>query len=229
MTDLSLILPVHNEADGIGAFLLQTKAVLEKMRISYEILCVENGSTDGSFAILKKIAAADPNIRVLESPKGWGNAVREGLRIARGRYIAYMVSDGQIDPAVLPVLYGKILGNSVSMVKVWRTKRENMPRLFNSRAYNMLSRMVFGLPSRDINATPKMMPAQLLKTIPLTAPNIAVDLELLTHMYRRGYTWEEIPVPSLKRSGGVSTTNIKSVFEMMGAMVRLRLFGKLGC
>ncbi|OGG04264.1 hypothetical protein A2Z33_03895 [Candidatus Gottesmanbacteria bacterium RBG_16_52_11] len=227
MTELSVIFPVHNEAEGIESFLADALSTIRKLNVSFEIICVENGSTDGSLAILKSISKKIKDIRVIRSPKGWGNAVRAGIAQARGKLTVYMVSDYQVDPKYIAHIYhayrnSQLDGSGYRLVKVRRTNRENTTRLVNSRTYNLLASLMFGVPSRDINATPKVAETALLRRLNLTSDNIAIDLELLLKLQSEGLAWQEIPVPSMRRSSGRSTTNMKAVWEMISHMIGFR-------
>lgn len=228
MPDLSIIFPVHNEAVGIASFLRQVTKVMRNLKGTYEIICVENGSTDDSLKILKKLATRDKHLNVIVSPQGWGNAVRAGINHSGGKLTLYMVSDNQVDPKYIPVLYDEYIRQasrtgSPAMVKVRRTSRENNTRLVSSRIFNFFSTVLFGVGSRDINATPKIIETKLLRDMRLTSENIAFDLELLLKLKNRGLSWIEIPVPSKRRDSGKSTTNFKAVWEMISNIVRFRL------
>jgi len=74
---LSVILPIHNEEEGIENFLLSLIRLLREKKIIAELLCVENGSTDNSLLILRSLEKQYPGLEVIESQKGWGNAVRK--------------------------------------------------------------------------------------------------------------------------------------------------------
>lgn len=133
-----------------------------------------------------------------------------------------MVSDGQVDPDYILKLYSLYTKRSVDLVKIWRTSRENANRLVISRSYNFIARLLFGFASRDINATPKILSTERMRSLRLRSPNIALDVELLSKLAVSGGKWTEIPVPAGKREGGASTTNFASALEMMIALVRLR-------
>lgn len=217
--ELSVILPVHNEEKSIEVFLSDLIELLHKHSISFELICVENGSTDNSYRLLKSLGKKHKQLLVVRSKKGWGNAVRKGLKFAHGQYIAYMVTDGQIDSKHLIDVYDQVKKKEVSMVKIKRVKRENATRFLNSRFYNILSYMMFQIPSQDINGTPKVLRNEVFDHISLSSQNITLDLELMLKMKTRGYRWLEIPVSSGKRSHGTSTTNLKSVWEMITYML----------
>lgn len=221
--DLSVIFPVHNEAEGITALLGFVHSLLREAHISFEILCVENGSTDDSYNILKKIEKKLTEVHVHRSEKGWGNAVLKGIENVKGVYTCYMVSDWQVDPKYILPLYKKIKKGKYDMVKIARKTRENTKRFLNSRVYNTFASLLFGINSFDINGTPKILKTDYLKKLRLSSENIALDLELLLHLKKEKKVWIEIPIFSKKRTSGASTTNIKSVLEMVYHMIRFRL------
>ena len=221
MVELTLVLPVHNEADTIVSFVRRVRETLKVLNVSFEIICVENGSTDQSYELLTGVSGRLKDVRVIRSKLGWGNAVRQGLKHANGRLFCYMVSDGQIDPKCLPALYRRLKEERVALVKVLRTTRENSVRSHLSRAYNVIACRLFGFASRDINATPKMLRTDLARQLKLSEKNIGIDLELLIRLNQRALRWVEIPIGSGKRTAGTSTTKIHSVWEMLRVMSSL--------
>lgn len=229
--DLSIIFPVHNEGASIYYLLKDTVRILQNELFTWEILCVENGSTDNTLEELKKSKNTCDSIKILQSDKGWGNAVKEGIIHAKGKTTCFMVSDGQIEQKYIPYLYSRYLSytdkkhSATALFKIVRINRENRTRLVNSRIYNIIARMMFGIESRDINATPKMIDTKLVQSLPLTAQNIGIDLEILLHLRKRGYLWYEFSVPSKKREQGSSTTKISAIFEMLREIVRFKASG----
>lgn len=165
-----------------------------------------------------------PHLHVIESKKGWGNAVYAGIRQSAGVYVCYMVSDYQIDPIVIPKLYETAeSASSPILVKVRRRSRENAMRKLNSHVYNAIAGALLGIRSGDINATPKMIRADVIKRYRFTSENIAFDLELLLYLKRDRIPWVEIPVHSRKRAGGVSKTTLRSAVEMIRHILMFRL------
>src|SRR3989344_62594 len=121
--DFSLVLPMQNQAENIEATVKDIAGILAAGKINYELVLVENGSTDTTLEMVKKIAALNKRYRVTVSLPGYGRAVIHGLNLARGRYIAYMPSDGQCDALVLPRVIAAAAQPGIDLVKVWRTSR----------------------------------------------------------------------------------------------------------
>lgn len=220
--ELSVVYPVHNEEEVIEKLISYTHTLLTQTGISYEIVCVENGSSDNTYKKLRELTKKYKDLVVVQSEKGWGNAVRKGIGKSKGVYVCYMVSDFQVDPKAILDVYAKIKKGMFSMVKVYRTKRENKTRLVNSRLYNTLASVLFGVGSYDINATPKILKLSLIRKFDFESHNIAIDLELMLHINNRKLPWIEIPVVAGARKTGKSTTNWKSVREMLRYMMYFR-------
>lgn len=214
-------MPVCNEAEVIEAVIGKVVKTL-KGKVNCEIIAVENGSTDLSFQKLQKLKDKYHNLRVLQSKKGWGNALREGIQQARGEYFCYMVSDNQVDPKHILDVFKKISSGNYTLVKVSRVKRENFSRFLNSKIYNCLARILFGISSPDINGTPKIIKTEMMKKLDLQSENIAFDLELLYKLKQRRYVLKDIPVISGKRDTGISKTTLFSIMEMLIQMFKLR-------
>lgn len=222
MIELSIIFPVHNESEGIKSFISKVYKSIKKDKINFEIICIENGSTDNSFSLLKSLEKKYKNISVHQSEKGWGNAVQKGIHVAKGKLICYMVSDNQIDPKYIQILYNKMKREKISVAKISRISRENILRYSNSKMYNIFATVLFSTKSMDINGTPKIIKSSLIRKRHFISKNISFDLELLIYLKSKNVSWVEIPVHSFKRKTGFSSTNIKSIWEMLTYMYQFR-------
>src|SRR4051812_32749896 len=104
--ELSVVVPVLNEAENIPGLVGEIRAALDG-KLDYEIVYVDDGSSDESVAVLRRLAAGFPGLRVLRhaSRCGQSAAIRSGVKAARGRWIATLDGDGQNDPADIPHLW----------------------------------------------------------------------------------------------------------------------------
>ncbi len=220
MIDLSLILPVRNEEEIVEGVVGEIRDVLVHQDFSWEIILVENGSTDRSMEAISRLEERYPEVVMARSPAGYGNAVREGFRHASGRFIAYMVSDGQIDPHVIPELLRIVDEAGFDLAKAYRTLRESRLRRFVSRTYNAIAGALFSVSSRDINASPKLFRKELIEKLDLRSTDSFIDLELMSLLLRGGGRFTEIPITNRQRAGGKSLINIGTVFEFLGNMCR---------
>src|SRR3989344_4904121 len=155
--ELSLIVPAYNEAENLSILLPKLQQQLQAL--DYELIVVNNASTDNSRTILENLAKTMPELVVVSEPKlGYGRAVLTGLAAARGKNLAVIRSDNQEKPEDLVAMYKYFKENNLDFCKAVRRSRrsEQWIRLPISYVYNFLFRRLFGLKTTDINAVPKI-------------------------------------------------------------------------
>jgi glycosyltransferase involved in cell wall biosynthesis len=148
--DLTVILPVHNEAESIQKVVEEWLPYLDSLGISFEVLICEDGSTDGTQEILRQLAARHPQVRQdsVDYRRGYGPAVIDGYAKARGRYALASDSDGQINPRVLSEFWQ--LRNSYDAVMGVRTpRRDPLSRKIYSRLFYSYHQLLFATKLRD--------------------------------------------------------------------------------
>ena len=215
MIELSVILPVHNQADIIEPVYRQIRKTLNKLPISYECLLVENGSADRSQEIVSRLAKTYTATKALTAPLGYGSAVLTGLAKARGTYVCYMPSDGQIDLTVLPKLWNLAKSNRWDMVKVKRITRETTPRLIFSRVLAYLTALLFWIPPWDMNGSPRIVLRSKITQLNLTYKDSFIDIEFAVRAHALGWKITEIPMITLPRYGGESTRSWRTFAEFL--------------
>lgn len=124
MCDLSIVLPVYNESENIPRLYDELMSVLEENRFSFEIIAVDDGSSDGSFQILRDLSARDQRLRVIRFRRNFGQtaAFTAGFDRARGQVVVTMDADLQNDPADIPTLLAK-MDEGYDVVSGWRQER----------------------------------------------------------------------------------------------------------
>ena len=145
MVDLSLILPFHNEAEGVHELLRRLAPVLSKLQLSYEIICIDDGSTDKTYSVLAHARELDQRIKLVRMARNFGKeaALTCGLRIACGRAAITMDSDLQHPPETIPELV-QHWQNGADLVYAIRKNRDTdgyFRRLF-SRAFYAVFRTI---------------------------------------------------------------------------------------
>jgi glycosyltransferase involved in cell wall biosynthesis len=145
MPDLSIILPFHNEAGGVRQLFQRLYAVLGSLGLDYEILCIDDGSTDATFAALRHERQFDRRIRVVRMARNFGKeaALTCGFHLARGDVAITMDSDLQHPPEVIPALVKK-WREGVEMVYAIRRNRDTdgpLRRLFSKAFYAVFRRI----------------------------------------------------------------------------------------
>ena len=213
MIELSLILPVHNEEKIIKPVFIKIKKVLDKLDILYECILVENGATDKSLKVIKKLAQNDKKTKAIVATKGYGSAILAGLGIAKGKYVSYMPSDGQIDLQVFPQLWKLAKNDKWQMIKIKRTTRESFQRLFISYTFSSIVKLLFNTPFLDINGSPRIFLKKHLKALDLQSQDSFIDAEFTIKAHLLDWHIKEIPMQTLSRFGGRSTRNWRTFAE----------------
>jgi glycosyltransferase involved in cell wall biosynthesis len=218
---VSIVLPVHNQADHISGIVADYVRALDNARIEYEILLVVNGSRDASFDVCSTLATTFSSVRVFdEQLGGWGRAVKRGIREARGSTICYTNSARTTDrDLVLILLYSRAFSDTV--LKANRKIRESVMRRIGSLIYNIECRTLFDLSCWDINGTPKVFPRDFHALLDLRRDDDLIDVEFDAVCRRHDYPMIEVPIFSARRHGGKSTTNFRSAFTMYVGAYRL--------
>ncbi|MGH8162805.1 MAG: glycosyltransferase family 2 protein [Rhodanobacteraceae bacterium] len=205
MPDLSVVVPVFNERDNVPPLLAEIATAL-RGHVDYEIVYVDDASSDDSLAVLKAERANHPELRVIRHFKqsGQSTAIRSGVRAARGEWIATLDGDGQNDPADIPKLLNARAhaDQKIKLFAGWRTTRRDT---FSKR---ISSRIANGVRSRMLrDATPDTGCG-----LKLFEREIFLALPYFDHMHRylpalvrrAGYNSVSIPVGHRPRTRGVS-------------------------
>jgi glycosyltransferase involved in cell wall biosynthesis len=124
--DLSVVLPVYNEEAPLPGVIPELSGVLRSLGHSYEIIAVDDGSTDNTMAVLRRLQEQEPNLRIVQFRRNFGQtpAFQAGFDHARGKVIVTMDADGQQDPADIPVLLEKMEQGDYDLVNGWRQNRK---------------------------------------------------------------------------------------------------------
>ena len=162
--EVSVVVPLLDEQDNIGPLYEQITQTLAG-RYSFEMIFVDDGSTDGSFAVLQKLHKADAKVRVIRFRRNFGQtaALAAGFAHARGRIIIAMDADLQNDPADIPQMIAK-LDEGFDVVSGWRKRRHDnaITRLLPSKIANWLISRITGVKLHDYGCTLKAYRREVL-------------------------------------------------------------------
>jgi dolichol-phosphate mannosyltransferase len=169
--DLSIVIPMHNEAGNIAPLVSEIAAALDEV-VHYEIICVDDGSSDGTAAAIRRLATDRPALRLLLHARccGQSAALLTGVRAARGAWIATLDGDGQNDPADLPRLW-RIACTAPAdpplLVAGHREKRhDSWSRRAASRIANRVRSQILGDATPDTGCGLKLFPRALFLELP---------------------------------------------------------------
>jgi glycosyltransferase involved in cell wall biosynthesis len=166
---LSVVVPVYNEEHNVQRLHESVTQVLTGERLSYELVLVDDGSTDATFARAEALVRSDAHVRVIRLRRNYGQtaAMAAGIRHARGSVIVTMDGDLQNDPADIPRLLAR-LGEGYDIVAGWRRRRHDAPtRVFFSRVANKVISRVMGSYVNDSGCSLKAFHGDLLRNLPL--------------------------------------------------------------
>jgi len=159
--DLSIVVPLYNEADSVTPLYRGIKDALAPLGLRHEILFVDDGSRDGTFEVASRLAAADPQLRVIRFRKNYGQtpAMVAGIEHAGGEVIITMDGDLQNDPRDVPLFLEKVR-EGFDIVVGWRYERQDklMTRKIPSVVANWMIGRVTGVPIKDNGCSLKAYP-----------------------------------------------------------------------
>ena len=164
---LSLVIPVYNEADSLEPLVAEIDESLRAAGLEYEIVFVDDGSTDGSFAVMQQLAAPRGDVRIVKLRRNFGKAaaLSHGFAECRGDYVVTMDGDRQDDPAEIPRLIAP-LDEGYDLVSGWKQSRQDpLNKTLPSRLFNWTVRRTTGIPLHDFNCGLKSYRREVVDTI----------------------------------------------------------------
>jgi glycosyltransferase involved in cell wall biosynthesis len=232
---LSYFFPAHNEAENIEQLVAEALGVLPRLAECFEIICVDDGSSDGTGAIADRLAAEHPDVvRAVHHGinQGYGAALRSGLGAARYPLVCFTDGDRQFRIADLAGLLDRVRGpvdetspTLPDVVVGYRIKRADPPiRLAYARVYRACLRVFFGLQVRDVDCACKLFRREALADIRLTSGGAFLSAELLIKLRALHRTVVEVGVPHHPRTAGrASGADPRVVLRAVRDFWRLRL------
>ena len=165
---ISVIIPVFNEIDSLSELMDQLRKVLHIYK-KWEILFVDDGSTDGSTKFLNDLSRKDENVTLIQFHRNYGKsaALAEGFKLAKGEYLITMDADLQDDPAEIPNLMKK-LEEGFDLVSGWKKERKDpISKKFPSKIFYYVTRIMTGVKIHDFNCGLKIYRKAVIKTLDL--------------------------------------------------------------
>lgn len=171
MPSLSIVIPVYNEAASLDELLASIEAAIEPLGEGYELLFVDDGSTDGTLERLQHIRETHAKVRIFSFRRNLGKspALMCGFQMARGDYILTMDADLQDDPGNFRRMFEHLVAEQADIVSGWRKERQdNALKVASSRIFNRLMvRLLFGFSFRDMNSGLKLYRADVARELRL--------------------------------------------------------------
>jgi len=237
---LSIVVPIYNEVENVPELHEELQGVLAKLGRPYEIIYVDDGSKDGSYGLLKRIADEQPEVVVIQFRRNFGQtaALAAGLEASRGDVVIFMDGDLQNDPAEIPRLLQTMDEGDFDVVSGWRKNRQDaeLSRKLPSRMANWLISKVSGVQLHDYGCTLKAYRRDVLKNVRLYGE---MHRFIPAYAHWAGATVTELPVNHRARKYGTSKYGINRTIKVLLDLLTLKflssystkpiqLFGGLG-
>jgi glycosyltransferase involved in cell wall biosynthesis len=222
---ISVVLPAYNEVENIEHTIDSSALYLAGRSIDYEIIVVNDGSTDGTDRLVEELARQNPRIRLINHPQnlGYGSALRSGFERASLDYIFLMDSDGQFDISDLDRFLPHI--NEFNAIIGYREKRaDSIVRSLNAWMYHIFIHIVFDLKAKDMDCAFKLFPRDIYRAIrPIQSNGALFSAEFLLKFHMHGFSILEIPVRHFPRQFGTQTgASLRVIFKMFKECWRLK-------
>ncbi len=212
--DLSLVIPVYNEEENLRPLAAEIRAALGGGSLDYEVIFIDDGSQDGSFARLRDLAAEDDHVIAIRFRRNYGQtaAFAAGFDHARGRVIVTLDADRQNDPADIPTLLAE-LDKGYDVVNGWRENRQdNVVRRLPSRVANWLIAETSGVHLKDRGCSLRAFRAEVVRDLHLYGELHRFIPELVNFA---GFTMSEVPVNHRARVAGASKYGLSRTFRVI--------------
>ena len=218
---ISIVIPFFNEEANVSAMLENVTSVLSS-KYNYEIIAIDDGSTDNTFAQLKEVRKKNPELRIIKFRRNFGQtqAMQAGIDNAAGNIIITMDGDLQNDPADIPNLLAK-MAEGYDVVSGWRKQRkDNILRCIPSKVANFLLQYVTGVKIHDNGCSLKAYDASILKTVRLYSE---MHRFIPAFAFLRGARVGELVVKHHPRTRGVSKYGFSRIWKVLIDLFTLRL------
>lgn len=223
---LSLVVPVYNEVESLPKLIDAIETSVAPLGLSYELVCVDDGSSDGSTELLKKEAELNPNLKAIILRRNYGQtaAMAAGFKYSQGQVVITLDGDLQNDPTDIPILLEQ-LGQGYDVVSGWRKNRQDaaLTRLLPSRIANWLISKLTGVQLHDYGCSLKAYRAELV-----------ADMKLYGELHRflpalafiEGAKITEIPVNHHARRFGRSKYGLDRTFRVVMDLLTISFIKK---
>jgi glycosyltransferase involved in cell wall biosynthesis len=235
---ISAVIPAWNEVESLLELQLELAAALDRLGRPWEVLYIDDGSRDGTDAVIERLAAADPRVRGVSFRSNCGKAaaLATGFRLARGEWVVTLDADLQDDPAELPRLVEALEGG-LDLVSGWKQERQDpLSKTLPSKLFNLVTSMVVGLRLHDFNCGFKLYRREVTEALQIYG-ELHRFVPALAHW--AGFRVGEVPVRHRPRRHGRSKFGaarfvngfldlLSAAFISTSALKPLHFFGRIG-
>ena len=221
---ISVFFPCYNEEDNVERTVEQAITVLKQINADYEVIIVNDGSSDATGRKADEIHNLDSRIKAVHHPTnlGYGAALQSGFRAATKKLVFYTDGDGQFDINEMPPLLPLI--EQYDIVSCYRLNRQDsFIRKINAWCWTKLVCFLFGMKIRDIDCAFKLFRRDIFDNIKMSSTGALIDTEILARATRKGYSIVQKGVHHYPRTAGVQTgANLKVILRAFKELFKLR-------
>lgn len=203
---ISMFFPCFNEQDNINKMVADALTVLSSVSDNFEVIIVNDGSSDNTASIADKLADENLNVKAVHHPTnlGYGAALQTGFKNCTKQLIFYTDGDCQFDLKEMPQLLEYI--DQCDIVSCYRMNRkDSLLRKLNAFCWTSLVSILFKLRIKDIDCAFKLYKSEIFKNIKMESTGALIDTEILARAVRKGYKIKQLGVGHYPRTAGIQT------------------------
>ena len=222
--EISAVMPAYNEEANLELSVGRMATALQTVARGFEIIVVDDGSQDGTAAVLAGLKGAHPNLRVIRhaANRGYGAALRSGFDAARFGWIFLMDADNQFDPAEVELLLARAADADI-VAGYRKHRRDPLLRRLNAWAFFTLVRLLFGTLVRDVNCAFRLTRRDLIARMALHSEGALINTEILVLARQLHARVVEVPVHHYPRRAGKQTgANMRVVIRAFAELLAFR-------
>ncbi len=220
---ISVFLPCYNEQDNVAHTVEKAVTVLEQIGADYEVIIINDGSSDATGGIADKLACCNSRIKVVHHPTnlGYGCAVQSGFKAATKKFVFFTDGDGQFDINEMPPLLS--LMAQYDIVTCYRINRQDpLIRKINAWCWTKLVCFLFNMKIRDIDCAFKLFKRETVDAAKLVSTGALIDAETLARAVRKGCKITQVGVHHYPRTAGVPTgAKLSVIFRAFRELFKL--------
>lgn len=205
-TSISIFFPCYNDSKTISKLVIDAFKLLPKFTKNYEVIVIDDKSTDYSRNILLKLKKIYPKLKLIfhETNKGYGGVLRTGFFTASKKLIFYTDGDGQYDVKEFDILFG-LMSDDVDFINgIKMSRRDPTYRIFLGNFYSFLARWLFFLPTYDVDCDFRLIRKAIIDKINLNCNSGAICVEIVKKSQRAGAKFRQVSVHHYERRWGSS-------------------------
>jgi glycosyltransferase involved in cell wall biosynthesis len=206
LPSISAFFPAFNDGGTIPSMVISVLRTLPAVTDDYEVVVVNDGSSDYTAEMLEELARLYPQVRIVTHPqnRGYGAALRSGFGSATKEWVFYTDGDGQYDPRELVSLVDAVQEDT-DIVNGYKIERHDpLHRVIIGRVYHHIVRMMFGFRLRDVDCDFRLIKRKVFDEVELRSTSGTICLEMVKKMQDAGFRFEEVPVHHFHRAYGKS-------------------------